>query len=125
LDPNLSGPIPRFFINAARDASLPGLRDSASNCYDAYNLIAAIIEIIAQQPFEVYLREQFFKPLGLIHTGFWGPIDHPEVADILHMNSIEEENTVIVITSNSDKYSPNVPMGHKLVSDLSEFLFSQ
>jgi len=181
---------------------------------DAYNLIAAIIEIVSKQPFEIYLREQFLKPLGLIHTGFWGPIDHPEVADILHMNSIDssvlqpnwgyrgargmystsgdlykwyvalneqrilspvdvqrlftphvrsrssgvgygwfisdtsrktkliwargaqgfghgavivaypEENIVIVITSNSDRYSPSVPMGHKLVSDLSEFLFS-
>lgn len=62
-------------------ASAPGERFGYSN--DAYNLIAAIVEIIAAQPYEVYLRGQLLEPAGLEHTGFWGPADHPKVAAIL------------------------------------------
>jgi CubicO group peptidase (beta-lactamase class C family) len=50
---------------------------------DAYTLVAAIVEIAAGQPYEAYLREQLLEPAGLTHTGFWGPIDHSEVAAIL------------------------------------------
>jgi CubicO group peptidase (beta-lactamase class C family) len=51
---------------------------------DAYNLIAAVVEIAAGQPYETYLREQLLEPAGMRHTGFWGPEDHLEVAEILH-----------------------------------------
>jgi CubicO group peptidase (beta-lactamase class C family) len=59
----------------------PGESFGYSN--DAYTLVAAIVEIAAGQPYESYLREQLLTPAGLTHTGFWGPIDHPEVAAIL------------------------------------------
>jgi len=51
---------------------------------DAYNLIAAVVELAAGQPYETFLREQLLEPAGMLHTGFWGPEDHPEVADILY-----------------------------------------
>ena len=38
---------------------------------DGYSLIAAIVEVAAQQPFETYLREQILRPAGLTSTGFW------------------------------------------------------
>ena len=50
---------------------------------DAYNLIAAVVEVTAGEPYEEFLREQLLEPAGLEHTGFWGPVDHPEVAAIL------------------------------------------
>ena len=50
---------------------------------DAYNLIAAIVEIASGETYEDYLREQLLDPAGLEHTGFWGPPDHPEVAAII------------------------------------------
>jgi len=50
---------------------------------DAYNLVAAIVEISSNQPYEQYVRDWLLTPAGLAHTGFWGPADHPEVAAIL------------------------------------------
>jgi CubicO group peptidase (beta-lactamase class C family) len=50
---------------------------------DAYNLIAAIVEISSGRPYEACVREQLLEPAGLTHTGFWGPADHPDVAEIL------------------------------------------
>lgn len=39
---------------------------------DAYNLIAAIVEIAAGEPFESYLQRKLLDPAGLRNTGFWG-----------------------------------------------------
>jgi CubicO group peptidase (beta-lactamase class C family) len=50
---------------------------------DAYNLVAAIVEISSNQPYEQYIRDQLLTPAGLAHTGFWGPADHPQVAAIV------------------------------------------
>lgn len=58
----------------------PGTGFRYSN--DAYNLLAAIVEVAAAQPYETYLRDQLLRPAGLMNTGFWGPPDHPEVAPI-------------------------------------------
>jgi len=49
---------------------------------DAYNVIAAIVEIVSETPYERYLTENLLRPAGLLHTGFWGPREHPEVAPI-------------------------------------------
>jgi CubicO group peptidase (beta-lactamase class C family) len=50
---------------------------------DAYNLVAAIVEITSGRPYEDIVRGQLLGPAGPTHTGFWGPADHPEVASIL------------------------------------------
>jgi CubicO group peptidase (beta-lactamase class C family)/DNA-binding beta-propeller fold protein YncE len=63
----------------------PGGEFGYSN--DAYNLIAAIVEIVSGKPYEAYLRENLLEPAGLVHTGFWGPPAHPEVAAILAAGS--------------------------------------
>lgn len=39
---------------------------------DGYNLLAAIVEIASQRPFEDYLRTEILKPANLKQTGFWG-----------------------------------------------------
>jgi CubicO group peptidase (beta-lactamase class C family) len=61
-------------------AAAPGEGFGYTN--DAYNLIAAIVEVSSEQRYEDYLRGQLLAPAGLVHTGFWGPADHPEVAAI-------------------------------------------
>lgn len=48
----------------------PGSGYGYSN--DAYNLLAAIIEVASAQPFEVYLRERVLSPAALNNTRFWG-----------------------------------------------------
>jgi CubicO group peptidase (beta-lactamase class C family) len=59
----------------------PGTGFGYSN--DAYNLVAAIVEIVSGQAYEAFLRQRLLEPAGLAHTGFWGPAAHPEVAAIL------------------------------------------
>jgi len=71
-------------VHAILDAPLvaaPGDTFSYSN--DAYTLVAVVVEIVAGQPYETFVREQLLEPAGMMHTGFWGPQIHPEVADIL------------------------------------------
>jgi CubicO group peptidase (beta-lactamase class C family) len=58
----------------------PGETFGYSN--DAYNLVAAIVEIASGTPYERYLSDHLLRPAGLEHTGFWGPREHPEVAPI-------------------------------------------
>jgi CubicO group peptidase (beta-lactamase class C family) len=58
----------------------PGQEFGYSN--DAYNLVAAIVEIASGTPYEQYLSDHLLRPAGLKHTGFWGPHEHPEVAPI-------------------------------------------
>ena len=58
----------------------PGVAFGYSN--DAYNVIAAIVEIASETPYERYVTENLLRPAGLEHTGFWGPREHPEVAPI-------------------------------------------
>jgi len=58
----------------------PGERFGYSN--DAYNLLAAIVEIVAGQSFETYLRTRLLQPAGMRHSGFWGSPGDEAVAEI-------------------------------------------
>lgn len=55
----------------------PGSTYAYSNV--GYALLAAIIEEVADQPFEQYLRERIFLPAGMTSTGF---INDPHLADL-------------------------------------------
>ena len=46
----------------------PGSGYDYSNA--GYTLLAAVVEQIAQQPYEQFLQEQLFAPVGLHHTGY-------------------------------------------------------
>jgi CubicO group peptidase (beta-lactamase class C family) len=61
-------------------ARAPGEGYGYSN--DAYNLIAAIVEISSHRTYESYVRDELLSPAGLTQTGFWGPADHRQVAAI-------------------------------------------
>ena len=59
-------------IKLALDAKLefpPGKQYLYSDT--GYGLLAAIIEIVSNKPFQVYLQENLFNPVGMIHTGFY------------------------------------------------------
>ncbi len=62
-------------------ASRPG--ESFQYANDNYNLIAAIVEIVAEEPYESYVRAKLLAPVSMDHTGFWGPAENPGVAGIL------------------------------------------
>ncbi len=67
--------------------------DSFGYSNDAYTLVAIIVEIVAGQPYEAFVREQLLEPAEMIRTGFWGPQIHPEVAAILGDRLPDTANT--------------------------------
>ncbi|MCI0351899.1 MAG: beta-lactamase family protein [Acidobacteriales bacterium] len=65
-------------IRAALGSKLqtpPGTEYSYSNA--GYSLLGAIIELVSGQPYDAFLREQLFKPAGMVETGYklpkWDP----------------------------------------------------
>jgi CubicO group peptidase (beta-lactamase class C family) len=68
-------------ILSAPLARTPGSGYGYTN--DAYSLVAAIVETAAEEPYERHVRRVLLQPAGLTRTGFWGPLNHPEVASIL------------------------------------------
>jgi CubicO group peptidase (beta-lactamase class C family) len=50
--------------------SRPGEKHSYSN--DGYVLLAAVVEIASEVPFDSYLADSLFAPAGLARTGLWG-----------------------------------------------------
>jgi CubicO group peptidase (beta-lactamase class C family) len=51
--------------------SLPGDRHAYSNV--GYSLLAAIVEIVSGQHFDIFLRERLFIPAGMTSTGYFLP----------------------------------------------------
>ncbi len=39
----------------------------------SHDLVGYLVSLISGQPFDEYLQERFFKPLGMVDTGFWVP----------------------------------------------------
>ena len=44
-----------------------------------YGLLAAIVEIVSEQSFQVYLKQHLFKPAGMVNTGFY---NEPQWAEL-------------------------------------------
>lgn len=61
-------------------AQMPGVCFGYSN--DAYNLLAAVIEVVYGKSFESGLEKLILQPAGLQNTGFWGSAEHETVAEI-------------------------------------------
>ena len=38
---------------------------------DAYGILAAVVQKVAQQPYERYMQDALFEPAGMRHTGLW------------------------------------------------------
>jgi len=56
------------------------------------DMLAALIEIISGMPYEVFLRENIFKPLGMTDTSFYVPMENAgRVATVYgHVNGEQE-----------------------------------
>ena len=48
----------------------PGTHWRYSTCAD---ILGAVIEVVSGKPFDVFLQEELFTPLGMKDTGFWVP----------------------------------------------------
>ncbi len=62
------------FIRKAMASKLrfkPGEKYEYSNV--GYSLLAAIVEIVSQQPYEVFLNQQLFQPANMLRTGYRVP----------------------------------------------------
>lgn len=46
----------------------------------AIDVLGYLVQLVAEQPFEVFLKEKIFDPLGMVDTAFWVP---PEKVDRL------------------------------------------
>ena len=61
------------FCNALGQIPLtfhPGSHWRYSTCAD---ILGAVIEVVSGKPFDVFLQEELFDPLGMKDTGFWVP----------------------------------------------------
>jgi CubicO group peptidase (beta-lactamase class C family) len=70
--------------------SKPGTSYSYSNW--GYTLLAAVIESCSGQTFQAFVREQFFDPLGMSRTGFYGDSSRWPRASVAHsyFETVEE-----------------------------------
>jgi CubicO group peptidase (beta-lactamase class C family) len=95
--PSLNGtPAPSLEAFADRLAELPlvyqpGTRWSYSMSLD---VLGRAIEVVSGQPFDRFLRERFFDPLGMADTGFQVP---PANAERLTSNYFLASNTLVPI----------------------------
>jgi len=67
-------------IFAAKLLHPPGGRFSYSNA--GYSLLAAVVEVASGKPFGEYLRNEVFRPAGMLHSGFLP--DAPDRARLAH-----------------------------------------
>jgi CubicO group peptidase (beta-lactamase class C family) len=51
----------------------PGTKWNYSNL--GINILGRIVEVVSHQPFDVYLKENIFDPLGMVDTGFVVPVE--------------------------------------------------
>ena len=72
---NLDYSTRKLFIQSVKDTgseSKPGEKYRYSNA--GYSMLAAIVEIVSDQPFEYFLKENIFKPCKMENTGYpWEP----------------------------------------------------
>lgn len=48
----------------------PGSHFRYSTCAD---VLGAVVEVVSGKPFDQFLKEEFFQPLGMVDTDFWVP----------------------------------------------------
>ena len=73
----LGGPEPTLEELCARIASLPlAFEPGSSWRYSlATDVVARVVEVLSGKPFDVYLQDHIFKPLGMTDTGFHVPAE--------------------------------------------------
>jgi CubicO group peptidase (beta-lactamase class C family) len=89
----------------------------------AYDVLGRLIELIADRPFESYLREHIFEPLGMVDTGFSVAPDQLDRFGSLYSGPYEHGSQVLDETATSEYRAPGVVPsgGGGLVSTLPDF----
>jgi CubicO group peptidase (beta-lactamase class C family) len=108
-----------------RAAELPlAFQPGASWRYGiGYDIIGHLIEKIAGKPFDVFLKERIFEPLGMEDTGFFVPEEKRDRFGSMYSNPNEGEISVLDKPYNSPFLNPDIAPsgGVGLVSTLSDY----
>jgi len=92
------------------------------------NILGYLVEVLSKQPFEVFLEERIFRPLGMIDTRFFVP--EKEARRVPAAYSVNEEGVTEERWPEAqprDLKPPNAPLGSRgLFSTANDYLrFSQ
>ena len=72
--------------NAAVRAIVSGPQNLETGTFDytndAYALLAAVVEVVADMPFESYLEAVFLRPARMHDTKFWGLLDDRDILNV-------------------------------------------
>jgi CubicO group peptidase (beta-lactamase class C family) len=76
-------------------SSLPlAFQPGAAYSYSiSHDLVGYLVSLISGQPFDEYLQERFFKPLGMVDTGFWVPPE--KLHRLVSLYSINAESQLV------------------------------
>lgn len=91
----------------------------------AFDVLGYLIGVISGQPFDVFLRERIFKPLGMPDTGFFVPANELERLGPMYKPRCDEDRLVVVDELAGSHYAnPNAVLsgGGGLVSSMPDFL---
>lgn len=84
------------------------------------DVLARVVEVAAQEPFDVFLQKRIFDPLGMSSTGFLP--EEQDRSDMATVYTKNEENDLIAIeTPNSDALNWT-PGGSGLVSTAGDYM---
>jgi CubicO group peptidase (beta-lactamase class C family) len=90
----------------------------------AYDLVGYLVSLISGQPFQEYLQERLFKPLGMPDTGFWVPPEKLDRLVSLYAVNTESQHVRVEAAEGSVFARPDaVPSGGGgLVSTRADYL---
>lgn len=85
------------FFNQLFDSkllSIPGEKYNYSNA--GYSLLGRIIELVSNQPYELFINEQLFKPAGMLQTGYLLPNwDSKQISRSYNRGIIDNPSSII------------------------------
>ena len=84
------------------------------------DVMARIVEIVAGEPFEVFLKRRIFDPLGMRHTAFGK--DVPEDAPLARMYTQDDAGELIPAPGPTYKAADWTPGGSGLISTATDYI---
>jgi len=102
-------------------ANQPGTRWRYSMAID---VIGYLVQLIADQPFDIFLKKRLFDPLGMVDTGFYVPKEKLERFAAMYMPDENKQIKLIDSPSNSPFARPDATHsgGGGLVSTLHDYV---
>jgi CubicO group peptidase (beta-lactamase class C family) len=84
----------------------PGTRWSYSNI--GYDVLGRIIEVVAKQPYDAFLKEHIFDPLGMQDTSFFVPAEKLDRLSTLY--TLTDGGLQRAAAQHGDQHGPKIPM---------------